>query len=304
MVGWFIMGIAGKKFLVTGGSGFIGSNLVDQLSEMDDGIHEVTVIDISDKNENPYAKYHYIDLNSPEHTVDLYEGIDCVFHVASQARVQPSIKSPVHSVTTNISSTAKVLEFSRQAGVKRVVYSMTSSIYGAHPTPHTEDLPPQPLSPYAVSKLSGEQLCKVYSNLYNLDTVSLRYFNVYGFREPEVGEYATVVRKFLRQHKANLPIPIVGDGEQRRDFTNVADVVSANILAMEHQDSFNGEIFNIGTGINYSINEIANMISESRTYLPDRPGEARETLADNSKAKTVLGWHPSHSLEDYIKKSL
>lgn len=289
------------KVLVTGGSGFIGSHLVDKLIELG---HDVVSIDKNTRFNNPKADRSLVDINNRSHMVDRYEGVDYVFHVASQARVQPSIHSPQDTVSNNVNSTAKVLEFSRQAGVKRVIYSMTSSVYGSHPTPHTEDMCPQPLSPYAVSKLAGEQLCNVYSNLYNLETASLRYFNVYGPREPETGEYATVIRKFLRQRENNEPLTIVGDGEQRRDFTHVSDIVAANIAAMECKDPLYGEIFNIGAGKNYSINEVASMISPNQIYLPARPGEARETLADNSKARRLLGWSPKVSLEDYIKESL
>jgi len=289
------------KVLVTGGSGFIGSHLVDKLIELG---HDVTSLDKNSRFTNPKADISLVNINDRSHMIDRYEGVDYVFHVASQARVQPSIHSPQGTVSNNVNSTAKVLEFSKQAGVKRVIYSMTSSVYGSHPTPHTEDMCPQPLSPYAVSKLAGEQLCNVYSNLYNLETASLRYFNVYGPREPETGEYATVIQKFLRQRENNEPLTIVGDGEQRRDFTHVSDIVAANIAAMECKDPLYGEIFNIGSGKNYSINEIASMISPNQIQIPARPGESRETLADSSKAKSILSWTPTVSLENYIKESL
>jgi UDP-glucose 4-epimerase len=155
-----------------------------------------------------------------------------------------------------------------------------------------------------VSKLAGEQLCRVYSELYGLETASLRYFNVYGPRESEFGEYTTVVKKFLQQQAADQPLTIVGDGEQRRDFTHVYDIVEANIAAMNYQGELKGEIFNIGAGHNYSVNGVAKLISDSHQYLPARPGEARETLADNSKARKVLGWAPKLKLEDYIAESL
>ena len=288
------------KVLVTGGSGFIGSHLVDRLVELG---HEVISVD-KNLNKNPKATGSYVDINDRSHMLDRYEGVDTVFHVAGQARVQPSIHDPSKSVKDNFNATAKVLEFSRKAGVRRVIYSMTSSVYGSHPTPHTEDMEPQPLSPYAVTKLAGEQLCKVYSNLYGLETASLRYFNVYGPREHEFGQYTTVVKKFLQQKANDEFLTIVGDGEQRRDFTHVYDIVEANIAAMNYQGELKGEIFNIGAGHNYSINEIAQMISNKYQYLPERPGEPRETLADNTKAKTLLGWQPTHSLEDYIANSL
>lgn len=289
-----------SKILVTGGSGFIGSHLVDRLIELG---HEVTSVDLKYKT-NPKAAGRLVNITDRTHMVDAYEGVDYVFHVAGQARVQPSIANPMDSIINNVNGTAKVLQLSKQAGVKRVIYSMTSSVYGSHKAPHTEDMCPQPLSPYAVSKLAGEQLCKVYSELYGLETASLRYFNVYGPRESDFGQYTTVVKKFLEQRAAGESLTIVGDGEQRRDFTHVYDIVEANIAAMNYQGELKGEIFNIGASHNYSINEVANLISSDQVFLPSRSGEARETLADTTKARTMLGWTPKYSLEDYIAESL
>jgi UDP-glucose 4-epimerase len=289
-----------SKVLVTGGSGFIGSHLVDRLIELG---HSVISVDTKPRL-NPNAAGRLVNINDRSHTVDTYKDVDYVFHVAGQARVQPSIHNPQDSIINNVNATAKVLQLSKEAGVKRVIYSMTSSIYGSHQPPHTEDMSPQPLSPYAVSKLAGEQLCKVYSELYGLETASLRYFNVYGPRESDFGVYTTVVKKFLQQQAAGEPLTIVGDGEQRRDFTHVYDIIEANIAAMNYQGELKGEIFNIGAGHSYSINEIANLISIDRQHLPARLGEARETLADNSKAKDILGWTPKLNLEDYIAESL
>ena len=289
-----------SKVLVTGGSGFIGSHLVDRLIELG---HDVISLDIKPKL-NPKAAGRLVNINDRSHTVDTYKDVEYVFHVAGQARVQPSIHNPQDSIVNNVNATAKVLQLSREAGVKRVIYSMTSSVYGAHLPPHTEDMCPQPLSPYAVSKLAGEQLCKVYSQLYGLETASLRYFNVYGPRESDFGQYTTVVKKFLEQRESGQPLTIVGDGEQRRDFTHVFDIVEANIAAMNCQSELKGEIFNIGAGHNYSVNEVATLISNSHEHLPARLGEARETLANNSKARSLLDWAPKLKLEDYISESL
>lgn len=289
-----------SKILVTGGSGFIGSHLVDRLIELG---HQVTSLDTKPAI-NLDALHIQLDINSDDHTIDHYQDIDYVFHVAGQARVQPSIQDPTDSIINNVNATSKVLQLSRQAGVKRVIYSMTSSVYGSHLPPHKEDMCPQPLSPYAVSKLAGEQLCKVYSELYGLETASLRYFNVYGPRESDFGQYTTVVKKFLQQRAADEFLTIVGDGEQRRDFTHVFDIVEANIAAMNYQGELKGEIFNIGAGHNYSVNEVASMISSKYQYIPARKGEARETLADNFKARSMLGWTPKYKLEEYISKSL
>jgi UDP-glucose 4-epimerase len=289
-----------SKILVTGGSGFIGSHLVDRLIDLG---HDVTSVD-KEPSTNPKALGRRVNINDRSHMLDAYEGIEYVFHVAGQARVQPSIHNPQDSIINNVNATAKVLQLSKEAGVKRVIYSMTSSIYGSHQPPHREDMCPQPLSPYAVSKLGGEQLCKVYSELYGLETASLRYFNVYGPRESDFGQYTTVVKKFLQQRAAGEPLTIVGDGEQRRDFTHVYDIVEANIAAMNYQGELKGEIFNVGASHNYSINEVANLISDNQVFLPSRPGEARETLADTTKARTMLGWAPKYSLENYITESL
>ncbi len=297
-----------SKALVTGGAGFIGSNLVDRLLALG---HQVIVIDNESAETN--AKFYWND-ETENYKVDItdysaiawiFSGVDYVFHTAAQARVQPSIEVPGLSIQTNVLGTLNVLEASRQANVKRVIYSMTSSVYGtAASIPNIETQSQNCLSPYAVSKYSGELLCSVYSHLYNLDTVSLRYFNVYGSREPSSGQYAPVVSKFINQHKAGDFLTIVGDGEQRRDFTNIKDVVEANIAAMEYKDKLNGEPINIGSGRNFSINELAQLISNKYQYLPNRPGEARETLADISKAKSLLNWEPKVRLEDYIKESL
>ena len=182
---------------------------------------------------------------------------------------------------------------------------MTSSVYGnSNPAPHIENQPADCLSPYGISKYAGEMLCKNYAKLYGLETVSLRYFNVYGFREPSRGTYAPVVSKFLDQKRLGQPLTIVGDGEQRRDFTHIEDVIFANILSMQFEGHLLGEVFNIGSGKNYSINELAALISDNTTYLPSRPGEARETLANNSKALLVLGWEPTRKISNYISKAL
>ncbi len=297
-----------SKVLVTGGAGFIGSNLVDRLIDLN---HDVVVLDNESATTNsefywnPLAESYKVDILDYQSIAWIFSGVDYVFHTAAQARVQPSIASPRLSAETNFIGTLNVLEAAKQANAKRVVYSMTSSVYGTSTIlPNKETQAPNCLSPYAVSKYAGENLCSVYSKLYGLDTVSLRYFNVYGHREPSSGPYAPVVSKFIKQHKAGELLTIVGDGEQRRDFTHVSDVVAANIAAMEFKDQFYGEVFNIGSGRNFSINDLARLISTKYQYLPERPGEARETLADISKAKEVLNWEPKVRLEDYIKESL
>jgi len=293
------------KSLVTGGAGFIGSNLVDRLLEMG---HEVVVIDNehSDAHDQFYwndkAQNYKYDIRDYENTRPLYDGVDYVFHIAAEARIQPAIKNPIEAVSINSVGTVTVLQCSREAGVKRVVYSSTSSAYGKNQTPNVETQLDDCLNPYSVSKVNGEKLCKMYTDLFGLQTVCFRYFNVYGERQPLRGQYAPVVGIFLRQRASGEPLTIVGDGEQRRDFTYVGDVVKANVMAAISnidQDCF-GQVYNVGTGINYSINEIASMISNITINIPPRLGESRITLANNEKIKKTFGWRPSIRLEDWI----
>lgn len=296
------------KSLVTGGAGFIGSNLVDKLVKLG---HKVVVIDneYSDVHEQFYyndkAEYHNLDIRD-QATRNLYDDVDYVFHLAAEARIQPAVLNPIEAVSINSVGTCTVLQFAREAKVKRVIYSSTSSGYGLNEPPNVEAQPDDCLNPYSVSKVNGEKLCSMYTNLFGVKTIILRYFNVYGNRHPLKGQYAPVIGIFLRQLRDEEPLTIVGDGEQRRDFTNVLDVVDANILAATKQlddDAF-GQVYNVGTGINHSINEIASMISDNTEYIPPRLGEARITLAHNSRIKGTLGWEPKIKLEDWIESAL
>lgn len=296
------------KSLVTGGAGFIGSHIVDKLVDLG---HEVVVIDneTSNVHENFYhndaAKYHLLDIADYEGTKDLYNNVDYVFHCAAESRIQPTILNPLGAVRTNVLGTATVLQCSRESGVKKVMYSSTSSGYGLkNDPPLNEEMPDDCLNPYSVSKISGEKLCKMYYNLFGLKTVTFRYFNVYGPREPLKGPYAPVVGLFLRQFREGKSLTIVPDGTQRRDFTHVVDVVTANILAMDVDHDHYGEIFNVGTGTNHSVLELANMISEDIKMIEPRLGEAYITLADNSKIRNVLGWEPTKNIEDYVQEEL
>ena len=294
------------KSLVTGGAGFIGSNLVDTLIELG---HEVIVIDNESAESNGQfywndkAQNYKYDICDYEKTRPLYEGVDYVFHLAAEARIQPAILNPIKAINTNCVGTCTVLQCAREAGVKKVIYSSTSSGYGFNEPPNHENQPDDCLNPYSVSKVAGEKLCKMYNDLFGLKTVIFRYFNVYGERSPIKGQYAPVIGIFLRQRKDGQPLTIVGDGEQRRDFTHVSDVVQANILAAtkDIDDEFYGELYNVGNGINYSINEIANSISENQINIPARIGESRTTLANNGKLRTIFGWRPQVNLMDWIK---
>mgnify|MGYP006274895073 FL=1 len=297
------------KSLVTGGAGFIGSNLVDRLLEMG---HEVVVIDneYSDAHDQFYwndkAQNYKYDIRDYENTRPLYDGVDYVFHIAAEARIQPAIENPIEAVSINSVGTVTVLQCAREARVKRVMYSSTSSGYGLNQTPNIETQPDDCLNPYSVSKVNGEKLCKMYTDLYGLQTVCFRYFNVYGERQPLRGQYAPVIGIFLRQRAAGESLTIVGDGNQRRDFTYVGDVVKANIMAAisnPDPEAF-GQVYNVGTGTNHSINQIARMFDHPTVNIAPRPGEARVSLANNQKLRKTFGWEPSMKLQDWLSAQI
>lgn len=291
------------KTIVTGGAGFIGSNLVDAL--IDRGF-EVDVIDnLSNgkkENINKKANLYVVDITDLNSIKPLIKGADYVFHLAALPRVQYSIEYPAESNKTNVEGTLNVLIASAEAKVKKVIYSASSSAYGDQAVmPLKEGMAPSPKSPYGLQKYLGELYCKLWSNVYALPTVSLRYFNVYGPRYNVDGAYALVIGQFLKQRSGGLPMTIVGDGEQTRDFTHVRDVVRANILAMESSNVGKGEVINIGAGKNQSINYIAKLIGGPTVYLPARL-EPRDTLADNSLARDLLGWRPEAKFEEAISE--
>ena len=293
-----------KKAIVTGGAGFIGSNLVDELIKQD--VEVIVIDDLStgfEKNINSKATLHKLDISRHKTQIEkLMAGVDVVFHLAALARVQPSIEDPQTFNEINVNGTLNVLFAAHKAGVKRVVYSASSSCYGNNktfPTPETELT--NPLSPYGLQKYVGEQYCKMFSEVYNLDTVSLRYFNVYGERMNFEGAYKLVIAVFTEQMLKGNPLTITNDGNQKRDFTYVKDIVKANILAAQHKNKLKGEAFNIGNGNNYSINEVANMFGGKKTYGEKRI-EPFQTLADNKKAEKILGWVPKGNLPTWIKK--
>ncbi len=298
------------KSLVTGGAGFIGSNLVDRLLEIG---HEVIVIDneYSDAHDQFYwndkTQNHKYDIRDYENTRPLYDGVDYVFHIAAEARIQPAIENPIEAVSINSVGTVTVLQCAREAGVKRVMYSSTSSGYGLiNELPNVETQPDDCLNPYSVSKVNGEKLCSMYTDLFGLPTVIFRYFNVYGERQPLRGQYAPVIGIFLRQKAAGEPLTIIGDGEHRRDFTYVGDVVNANVMAattVVDPKAF-GQVYNVGSGINHSVNDVAAMISDETVNVPPRLGEARLSLANNQKLRKTFGWKPSMKLEEWISEQL
>ena len=294
------------KYVVVGGAGFIGSNIVDKLVEQN---HEVVIIDNLStgkmENVNPRASVEYIDIcneNECSAMVEIMSGADALFLLAAKARVQPSIENPVEYEINNTIGTLNVLKCASDAGVRRVVYSASSSAYGnTEKLPSKESDPINPLSPYGAQKYYGEVMCKMFSEVYGLETVSLRYFNIYGERQNVGGAYAMVIGIFVDQLLNGKPMTIRGDGEQRRDFTYVGDVVNANILASQSENVGNGEVINIGNGDNRSINDIADMIGGDRINV-EPVIEPKATLANNSLAEELLGWKPTQNIEDWIPK--
>ena len=295
------------KTLVTGGAGFIGSNLVDYL--IDKG-HQVVCVDneSAECNEKFYWNEKAInvkgDVTDYKLMKNVFTGVEYVFHLAAESRLQPAIKNPIEAVYKNCVGTTTVLQCAREVGVKRVVYSSTSSGYGYNSCPNIETQPDDCLNPYSASKVAAEKFCKMYSDLYGLETVVLRYFNVFGERSPTRGQYAPVIGIFQRQKDAGEPLTIVGDGTQRRDFIYVGDVARANELAavMPGVKEHLGEVFNVGSGINYSVQEIADAISDNQTYIPKREGEMETTWSNIDKVNKVIGWKPEVDVLEWIKK--
>ena len=292
------------KSLVTGGCGFIGSHIVDYLAKLG---QEVVVVDNRSANndrfyENDQVKYLNVDITDYSAMSAAMEGVDYVFHLAAESRLQPAIKNPIDAVTRNCVGTTVMLQAARNACVRRFVYSSTSSGYGNNPAPSVETQPDDCLNPYSASKVAAEKFCKMYTDLYGLDTVCLRYFNVFGERSPTRGQYAPVIGIFEKQKEAGEPLTIVGDGSQKRDFVYVGDVARANYLAsIMPLKGHNGEVFNVGSGKNYSIQEIADLISDNQQYLPKREGEMETTLANIDKIKSVIGWVPEVDVLEWIE---
>jgi len=288
------------KMLVTGGAGFVGTNLIKRL--LKDG-HKVVSVDnySTGKKENHQegCQYHDFDLSS-SHTLGIYvdhgsypvwrdDEYDVIFHIGALARIQPSLKKPYKFIFNNFVSSLNIFEYARQNNIK-VVYAGSSTFHHGLYS-----------SPYAWSKYSGEELCKLYSSVYDLSTAICRFYNVYGPYQLEDGEYSTVLGIFEKQYREGKPLTITADGEQRRDFTYIDDIVDGLVKSSEH--NFKAEFFELGKGVNYSINEIADMFGKDypREYIPARKGEYDVTLADYSKAKLKLGWEPKGDITQYIK---
>ena len=295
------------KMLVTGGAGFIGTNLIKRL--LKDG-HEVVSVDnySTGKKENEQDGCRYYDYDfSSKHTHVIYvdhgsyphwkdEDYSTIFHVAALARIQTSLKDPLMHITNNFMSTLNVMEFARKINVP-VVYAGSSSkhhgLYG---------------SPYAWSKFSGEELCRLYSSVYDVSTSICRFYNVYGPHQLEDGPYCTVVGVFMNQYKEGIPLTITGNGEQRRDFTHVDDIVDGLVrvnraMHGEVDMRYNGAEFELGRGVNHSMNEVADYFGKNypREYIPARDGEYDRTLCEDKKTQELLDWNPTINLDDHIK---
>lgn len=275
-----------KKVLVTGHQGFIGSHLFKYLKE-----HNFDVLGMDIKSGNDIRDI----------TASRLKGIDTILHLAALPRIPFSIEFPLVSHDNNANATLKLLVKASQAKVRRFVYSASSSAYGNQDTlPLHEEMKPNPMSPYAVQKLLGEYYCKVFADIYSVQTVSLRYFNVYGEGMSADDPYSPAIARFLDFKAKNEPLTVYG-GQQTRDFTYVGDVVKANIMAMNALNIGNGEVINIGSGKSHSIDEIAKTISSNIIYSEQRKGEPMSTLANITKAKELLGWEPSVNLLSWLQ---
>ena len=297
------------KILVTGGAGFIGSNLAEELSKK----HEVVILD--DLSTGSAENVEDLDLElvrgsitDPDLLEEYFRGVDYVFHQAALPSVQRSIEDPVLANEVNICGTLNVLVAARDAGVKKVIYASSSSVYGDTPElPKREDMKPDPKSPYAVAKLAGEYYCRVFNEIYGLKTVALRYFNVYGPRQDPSSDYAAVIPKFVNRVMAGKAPIIYGDGEQTRDFTFVRDVVQANVLAMESDAT---GVFNVATGTRISVNDLAGMVMEiignrvNCVHEEPRAGDVRDSLGDVSRAYAGFGYVPRYGMEDGLRATI
>jgi nucleoside-diphosphate-sugar epimerase len=283
------------EVLVTGGAGFIGSHVAELL--LGKG-YFVTVLDNLGSGNREWlpakAKFVEGDILDLEKLRELCKGKAAVFHLAAMSRVLPSLQGGaaacLHSAGQNILGTINVLVAAAEAKVGKLIYSASSTCYGNHPAPHREDMPTGCHTPYAISKYSGELYALQFHRMYQLPVVCLRYFQVYGPRQPVKGEYAMVTGIFIDQWIRGQAITVHGDGSQRRDFVHVHDVAKANVMAFEEEVS--GEVINVGTGTSHSIKELADLVSGNQVFTATRPHDMKETLADVTKCRRLLGWVP------------
>jgi len=295
-----------RRSLVTGGAGFIGSHLVERL--LADGEEVVVLDNLAVGREKNLAKalesgrcaFASVDIREREALRAHFDGIDTVYHLAALADIVPSIEKPTEYFTTNVDGTFNVLEATRTAGVRRFVYAASSSCYGIpdiYPTP--EEAPIKPQYPYALTKYLGERIALHWGSVYDIPTVSLRFFNVFGPRARTSGTYGAVFGVFLAQKLAGKPFTVVGDGEQTRDFTFVTDIVDGIVAAA--RSGLRDEILNLGSGGTYSVNRLCYLLGGAIEHIPKRPGEPDCTFADTSKTKRLLGWEARTPFEDGVR---
>ena len=297
------------NILITGGAGFIGSNIAEELAKE----HKVVIIDdlstgMAENVENLDVKLVRGSITDPDLLKENFRGVDYVFHQAALPSVQRSVEDPVRANEVNICGTLNVLVAARDAGVAKVMYASSASAYGNMPElPKREDMMPDPKSPYAVAKLTGEYYCRVFNEIYGLKTVALRYFNVYGPRQDPASDYAAVIPNFVNRIMAGKAPIIYGDGEQTRDFTFVRDVVQANVRAMESDAT---GVFNVAAGTRISVNDLAGMIigiignRVECVYEEPRAGDVRDSLGDISKAHAGFGYVPRYGMEDGLRETI
>ena len=293
------------KVLVTGGAGFIGSHLVDKLIEKG---HKTFVLDNlstgKKENLNPQAEFKEADICDFEAIKPFFNGVDFVFHLAAIPRVLISVEDPVKTSKVNILGTVNVFKAAIEAKVKKIIFASSSSVYGEQEKlPLKEDMAPNPISPYGLQKIVVEQFAKLFTQLYGLPIISLRYFNVYGPRIDFESGYSLVLGRFLQQKNQGQPLTIYGTGEQTRGFCYVSDVAEGTIKAIENEDLNGGEIINIGSEKSHSVNYLAKLIGGEIRSFPPRPGDPLHTMADISKARILLGWQPQVSFEEGVKRT-
>jgi len=303
-----------QLYLVTGGAGFIGSHIAEELVKQGERVRVLDNLSTGKKkNIEPFLeKIEFVegDIRDLEPLRGAMGGVDYVLHQAAVSSVPRSVKDPLTSNSANVEGTLNILVAARDAGVKRVIYASSSSVYGDTPVlPKHEDMKQEPRSPYAVSKLGGELYCQAFYHVYGLETIALRYFNVFGPRQDPKSQYAAVVPKFITALLHGEPPTIFGDGEQSRDFTYIENVVEANLLAAK-ASGVAGEVFNIACGERITINELACMLAEiigvniEPEHTPPRSGDVLHSLADISKAKRLLGYEVKVSTPEGLEQTV
>jgi len=279
------------NILVTGGAGFIGTNLIKELVK--DGLHNVVSIDNystgKEENEQEGCVYHNVDIRDAVDFDFFMDSPDVIYHLAALPRIQPSFEFPALTMEIGMLGTMNILEWARNKECK-VIYAGSSSVHSGHYS-----------NPYTFSKVMGDELCMAYKEMFGVNSKICRFYNVYGPHQLTEGEYCTVIGVFENQYKEGVELTITGDGFQRRDFTHVDDIVEGLILTSESEE-FDLDIIELGRGHNHSINELAKMFGCEFTYIPKRPGEAEVTLCDTSVAKKDIGYEPKVNLKDYVKE--